>query len=401
MKTSQSRKTLRTFACGTILFVAIFSGSDTAFANPGLVPGWDGETAYVDFSDLPGGNPIRHGFDTWQAQGWSDGARCMQLARAGAYLEVTLEIPEYVSTAGLTIAHRSAYAPGCANNGFAPVTLTINGTTFTQHHAPPAVDPWSTGFTTDRWDLTRWLSPGRNRIRITAENLCSVYEISRLELAITADRTRLIQDYQMTHNIDDLRPTDNVTAFSPDDRWAVCWTKVTSEAIGRRIEFRFYDPLGGLYFKTDRTADRYNWGYIRVRDWWAATLHGPWRADVYIAGEFQMSVSFTIGSTGNPARAPRVTLIEFPNTIRADGARNRGYVSFYDPNADIASVRFDVVDAARFSPFSFEPDVEGKTKGSFSFRIWATMKQTVTLKVTLIDCFGNKSEPCYFSFNAI
>ena len=400
MKTWRSRKTLRAFVCGTVLLGVIFFGADVAFANPGLVPGWDGETAYVDFSDLPSGNPIRQGLNAWQAQGWNGGARCMQLVRAGAYLEVTVEIPENVSTAGLTIEHRSAYAPGCANNGFAPVTLTINGTTLTQHYAPPAVGPWSTGFTADRWDLTRWLSPGRNRIRITAENLCSVYEINRLELATTAHRARLIEAYQMTHDITNDRPADSVTAFSSSDQWAVCWTKVASEAIGRRIEFRFYDPFGGLYFKTDRTADRYNWGYIRVRDWRAATLRGPWRVDVYIAGEFQMSVSFTIGSTGNSIRAPRVTLIEFPNTIRANGEKTMGYVSFHDPNADITSVRFDVVNAVRFSPFSFDPHVEGKASGSFSFRIWATMKQTVTLKVTLIDRLGNKSEPCYFSFNA-
>ena len=63
-------------------------------------------------------------------------------------------------------------------------------------------------------------------------------------------------------------------------------------------------------------------------------------------------------------------------------------------------MRFDVVNAVRFTPFSFEPNVSGKTSGSFSFRIWATMKQTVTLKVTLIDRLGNKSEPYYFSFRA-
>ena len=248
--------------------------------------------------------------------------------------------------------------------------------------------------------MTRWLSPGRNRIRITAENLCSVYEINRLGLSITTTTSRLIEDYQMTHNIDDLRPTDSTTVFTPNDQWAVCWTKVTSEAIGRRIEFRFYDPLGDLYFKAHRTADRYNWGSIRVRDWRAATLQGPWRVDVYIAGEFQMSVPFTIRSTGNSARSPRVTLIEFPNAICADGEKNQGYVSFFDPNADIASVRFDVANAVRFTPFSFEPGVVGQTSGSFSFRIWSTMRQSVTLKVTLIDRWGNKSEPYYFSFNA-
>jgi hypothetical protein len=383
-----------------ILIGLILSGSYTTLANPGLVPNGSSKTCYVDFSKFPNGSAIRQGLATWQAQGWSGGARCLQLIRTGGYLEVVVDIPENVSTARLAITHRSAYAPGCANSGFAPVSLTINGSTLTQYYSPPAGVSGSTGFRTDRWDVIGWLVPGRNRVRITAENLCSVYEINRLELAITADRTRLIEAYQMTHNIDDLRPTDSTTVFSPNDQWAICWTKVTSEAIGRRIEFRFYDPLGDLYFKAHRTADRYNWGSIRVRNWRAATLQGRWRVDVYIAGEFQMSVPFTIGSTGNSARSPRVTLIEFPNAIRADGEKNQGYVSFFDPNGDIASVRFDVVNAVRFTPFSFEPNVNGKTSGSFSFRIWATIKQTVTLKVTLIDRLGNKSEPYYFSFRA-
>jgi len=204
----------------------------------------------------------------------------------------------------------------------------------------------------------------------------------------------------MTHNIDDLRPTDSTTVFTSNDQWAVCWTKVSSEAIGRRIEFRFYDPLGNLYFKAHRTADRYNWGSIRVRYWRAATLQGLWRVDVYIAGEFQIRVPFTIGAIGCSVNAPRVIGVEFPSAIRADGEKTRGYVSFFDPHGDITSVRFDVVNAVRFTPFSFEPSIIGNTSGSFSFRIWCGTKQTVTLKVTLYDRQGNKSEPYYFSFRA-
>jgi len=400
MKLLRSNKMPRILLGGAILLVVILSSSDMASANPGFVPGGDGEMIYVDFSDLPDGSPIRQGFNAWHAQGWNGGTRCMQLIHEGAYLEVMVEIPENVSTARLTIAHRSAYAPGCANNGFAPVTLRINGAVLTQYYAPPADVPWSADFTADRWDLTHWLSPGRNRIRITAKNLCSVYEINRIEISITTTTSHLIEDYQMTHNIDDLRPTDRTTIFTPNDQWAVCWTKVTPEAIGRRIEFRFYDPLGDLYFKAHRIADHYNWGSIKVRNWRAATLQGPWRVDIYIAGEFQMSVPFTINSTGNSVSSPRVTLVEFPNAIRADGEKNQGYVSFFDPNADITSVRFDVVNAVRFNSFGFEPDVRGKISGSFSFRIWSTIRQTVTLQVTLIDRFGNTSEPYYFRFNA-
>ena len=385
---------------GTILLVVILSGSGMVFANPGVVPGGDGEMIYVDFSDLPDGNPVRHGVDAWQPYGWNGGERCLQLIREGAYLEVIVEVPEYVSTAWLTIVHRSAYAPGCANSGVAPVTITINGSTRTRYYSPPAGVPGSTGFTTDRWDVTRWLVPGRNHVRITAENLCSVYEVQRLEISSTSAASHLIEDYQMTHNIDNLRPADSTTIFAPTDQWAVCWTEVASEAIDQRIEWRFYDPSGNPYYKTDRTADRYNWGYIRVSGWQAATLQGQWRVDIYIAGRFQVSVPFTIGIIEFLVDAPRVTGIEFPSVILADGGKVTSYVSFFDPNGDITSVRFDVVNAVRFTPFSVDPNVSGKTSGSFSFWIRTTTKQVVTLKVTLIDRSGNKSEPYYFSFRA-
>jgi len=95
-----------------------------------------------------------------------------------------------------------------------------------------------------------------------------------------------------------------------------------------------------------------------------------------------------------------VTAVDFPEKIRADGVKRWGRVQFHDPDGDITHARFDVVDALSFTPFSFEPDVNGKTSGVFDFRIWASMAQEVTLRVTLIDRRGNRSEPHYFSFRA-
>lgn len=400
MKMMRLCKTAKTLMWTVILVGLILSGPYIVLANPGLTPSGGSKTCYVDFSNFPSGSAVRQGLATWQAQGWSGGARCLQLVRTGGYLEVIVDLPADVSTARLAITHRSAYAPGCANDGFAPVTLRINGAVLTQYYAPSAVGPWSNDFTADRWDLTRWLSPGRNRVRITAENLCSVYEINRLELSITTTAGHLIESYQMTHGITSNLPVDNVSAFSPDDYRAVCWTKVASEAVGQRIEWQFYDPSGVLYYQGQRRANRYNWAYIGIANRRASELHGQWRVDIYTAGEFQISVPFTIGAIGCSVNAPRVTGVKFPSAIRADGDKTRGYVSFFDPHGDITSVRFDVVNAVRFTPFSFEPSIIGKTSGSFSFRIWCGTKQTVTLKVTLYDRQGNKSEPYYFSFRA-
>ena len=401
MKITRLCETAKALMWTVILIGLILSGPYIVLADPGLTPSGGSKTCYVDFSNFPSGSASRQGLAAWQAQGWSSGARCLQLVRAGGYLEVMVDLPENVSTARLAITHRSAYAPGCMDSGFAPVTTTINGSTLTQYYSPPAGVPGSTGFTTDRWNVTGWLVPGRNCVRITAGTLCSVYEVQRLEISITATTSRLIEDYQMTHNIDGLRPIDSTTIFTPNDHRAVCWTKVTSEAIGQRIEWRFYDPSGALYYQGQRRADRYNWGYIGVANRRPSDLPGQWRVDIYIAGRFQVSVPFTIGTMRCSVNAPRVTGIEFPSVILADGGKITSYVSFFDPNGDITSVRFDVVNAVRFTPFSFEPDISGKTSGSFSFRIWATIRQNVTLKVTLIDRLGNKSEPYYFSFRAI
>jgi hypothetical protein len=212
-----------------ILIGLILSGSYTTLADPGLTPSGGSKTCYVDFSNFPSGSASRQGLAAWQAQGWSSGARCLQLVRASGYLEVVVDLPENVSTACLAITHRSAYAPGCANSGFAPMSLTINGSTLTQYYSPPAGVPGSASFTTDRWEVTDWLTPGRNRVRITAGTLCSVYEVQRFEISITATTSHLIEDYQMAHGITSNRPVDNVSAFSPDDHRAV-----TGRSAGQR-----------------------------------------------------------------------------------------------------------------------------------------------------------------------
>jgi hypothetical protein len=78
MKISRLGEVSREFAWGTILFVVILFVADAAFADPGLVPGWDGETSYVDSSDLVGGSSIRQRLDARQTECRSDGARCMR-----------------------------------------------------------------------------------------------------------------------------------------------------------------------------------------------------------------------------------------------------------------------------------------------------------------------------------
>lgn len=384
----------------TILFGLILFVTHGTLANPGLLVNPGSGLAFLDFSLLPSGSTVRQSIDEWKAQGWTEGAKCLQLVRAGGYLEIVVLNLHVPLAAHLRITHRSAYAPGCQGKGFAPVTITVNGTSIARSYAPTATGFSPNAFTTDTWEVSRWVTPGCNRIRITAGPLCSVYEIKRIEVSVTGRASRLIEAHQMTHGIANNRPIDNVAAFSSSDQWAVCWIKVASEARGKRIEWRFYNPSGVLYYQGQRRADRYNWGWIRIRNWRAADLRGQWRVDVFVNGNYQLSVPFTIGSRTNITHGPRITGVDFPSAIAANGEKNRGYISFFDPDGDITSVRFDVVNAVRFTPFSFEPNVDGETTGSFRFRIYSNTRQTVTLKVTLYDRRGNVSEPYLFTFRA-
>ena len=384
----------------TILFGLILFVTHGTLANPGLLVNPGSGLAFLDFSLLPSGSTVRQSIDEWKAQGWTEGAKCLQLVRAGGYLEIVVLNLHVPLAAHLRITHRSAYAPGCQGKGFAPVTITVNGTSIARSYAQTATGFSPNAFTTDTWEVSRWVTPGCNRIRITAGPLCSVYEIKRIEVSVTGRASRLIEAHQMTHGIANNRPIDNVAAFSSSDQWAVCWIKVASEARGKRIEWRFYNPSGVLYYQGQRRADRYNWGWIRIRNWRAADLRGQWRVDVFVNGNYQLSVPFTIGSRTNITHGPRITGVDFPSAIAANGEKNRGYISFFDPDGDITSVRFDVVNAVRFTPFSFEPNVDGETTGSFRFRIYSNTRQTVTLKVTLYDRRGNVSEPYLFTFRA-
>jgi hypothetical protein len=98
MKMMRLCKTAKIFMWTVVLVGLILSGAYTTIANPGLTPYGGSKTHYVDFSNFPRGSAIRQDLVAWQAQGWSGGARCLQLVRTGGYLEVVVNLPENVST---------------------------------------------------------------------------------------------------------------------------------------------------------------------------------------------------------------------------------------------------------------------------------------------------------------
>jgi WD40 repeat protein len=99
--------------------------------------------------------------------------------------------------------------------------------------------------------------------------------------------------------------------------------------------------------------------------------------------------------------APQITFIFFDAEIKADGTPASGLVGFKDPDGDVIKAVFDVVQATDFQPFSFDPQVKGIKEGAFEFTLATKVPQRVTLRLTLIDEAGNRSQPKDFSFEAV
>jgi len=386
-------RTLRAAIVLTVMLLAVQAGP----GGPGHAEGV--EPIVLDFSAYPHGSAALQHAIGWTAAGWGKGAGGLRLLYAGAYVELSFQLSSVPSNAHLTLQHRSAYAPGCAAQGHAPVTITVNGYAVAYDYAPPAS---TTGWTADAWPLSGHLHAGTNHVRLMAGPLCSPYALRRLEIGIPAYVGPDVLSYQFTHDIEDDRPTDRVSAFSPTDRWAVLWLRVHDRAHGERLAYTFYDPHGRVYFEGERTASRTNWMWIEVRGARAASLLGTWRVEVSIAGRLQLRADFRIGHASAFDLAPRVTFVDMPATIEANGKDHCGQIGFVDPDGDLSYAQFDVVEALFFADFGYAPEgVAGKTSGAFKACVWSRIPQTVTLAVTLRDAAGHESAPYEFTFRAV
>ena len=102
------------------------------------------------------------------------------------------------------------------------------------------------------------------------------------------------------------------------------------------------------------------------------------------------------------AAAPRILRVVFPKRIAVGEERN-GLVKFEDPEGDIAKAEFEILEGdpatIEVKPaLSFDPGVRGRTRGSFRFTVVVHKAQTVTLRLTLLDATGLRSEPYEFTF---
>lgn len=102
--------------------------------------------------------------------------------------------------------------------------------------------------------------------------------------------------------------------------------------------------------------------------------------------------------------APEITFIEFPEGVRADpreiladGNFKSGKIGFRDVNANLAIVRFEILEGEVIVSPKLEivsKDLLDKVKGEFPFALATTKPQEqVRLNVTLIDLDDNMSKP--------
>lgn len=112
-----------------------------------------------------------------------------------------------------------------------------------------------------------------------------------------------------------------------------------------------------------------------------------------------------LGSAGGGGSPPEVLEFILPDEIQV-GVEQNGIVRFQDPDGDIVTARFEVVEGDRttiqiWPDFEFDPQVQGRTRGRFFFRMLVTQPQRVTLRLILADAAGNRSPPKDKTFKAV
>lgn len=116
----------------------------------------------------------------------------------------------------------------------------------------------------------------------------------------------------------------------------------------------------------------------------------------------QATYEAIMSATVPPPSPPVIVTIEFLSTILGDGQTNYGNLYFHDQNGDVNRLTLDVVSATNFGGADYDPSdylIAGDPySGVFQLYIWCEGQQDVTLRATLYDMAGLKSNSVNFSF---
>lgn len=116
----------------------------------------------------------------------------------------------------------------------------------------------------------------------------------------------------------------------------------------------------------------------------------------------QATYEAIMSATIPPPSPPVIVTIEFLNTIIGDGETNYGNLYFHDQNGDVNRLTLNVVSATNFGSADYDPRdylIAGDPfSGVYQLYIWCEGSQDVTLRATLYDEAGLKSNSVDFSF---
>lgn len=105
--------------------------------------------------------------------------------------------------------------------------------------------------------------------------------------------------------------------------------------------------------------------------------------------------------TAQAPKIPVITGISFPKEIPGNKSTMIGLLYFTDPDGDMRYITYDVISAENFGGGTDDaPKLDSGTweNGALKIYIWCEGQQNVTLRATIYDWAGNRSNSMDFSF---
>lgn len=96
--------------------------------------------------------------------------KSMRFLRNGAWLLCSFSVDQVPPSARLRVTHLSSYSQNCPNDGWSPITITINDQEVVSNHSPSSHD-----YMVEEWPVDGLLREGRNTIRFYFDNSCTHY----------------------------------------------------------------------------------------------------------------------------------------------------------------------------------------------------------------------------------
>lgn len=135
---------------------------------------------FVNFEPFPEERAFEEGVTVVSCEGCDENpyyGHSMRLLVPGAALTAKTTLPDH-KVAVLQLRHLSSYDESCPNNGYSPITVSVNGNAVAEHYAPA-----DHNYMVDRWIITPFTREGENAIVITADSdQCTHYWVNRMSV---------------------------------------------------------------------------------------------------------------------------------------------------------------------------------------------------------------------------